>query len=76
MMRIAYVGIVLLFLFGCTWSQKEIESSPSSRKNRSGQEAAHVMTIEPETLIEKMDIPWSITKRNNVMYISQRKGLL
>ncbi|MFC3885911.1 PQQ-dependent sugar dehydrogenase [Bacillus songklensis] len=73
-MKILSIGMALLFLSGCTWSQKETESPPASHKNHSGRETAHVMTTEPETLIEKLDIPWSITKHHNVMYISQRKG--
>jgi glucose/arabinose dehydrogenase len=73
-MKILSIGMALLLLSGCTWSQKETESSPASHENHSGQETAPVMTTEPETLIEKLDIPWSITKRNDVMYISQRKG--
>lgn len=72
-MKMLYAGLTVMLLAGCSLSDKEQGGSPP-REQEPSPKTSHVMKTEPQTLIENLDIPWSMTKKDNVMYISERKG--
>jgi glucose/arabinose dehydrogenase len=67
-----YAVLTVLFLAGCSVSDKERTDSPSNRE----QETVVAISTEPQTLIENLDIPWSIEKKGSMVYISEREGFV
>ncbi|MDQ0247493.1 glucose/arabinose dehydrogenase [Bacillus fengqiuensis] len=72
-MKRLYAGLLVIVLAGCSLSNREQGVSPPHEQEPT-QETFPVMAIEPQTWIENLDIPWSMTKKGNIMYISERKG--
>lgn len=72
-MKRLYTGLLVMVLAGCSLSNQEQRVSPP-QEHDPPQGTSRVMTTEPQTWIENLDIPWSMTKKGNMMYISERKG--
>jgi glucose/arabinose dehydrogenase len=68
MKRIVLFSILFLLLVGCNISN--LESKPEKKTE---QEVVSILS-QPESIAEKLKVPWSITKQGNAFYISEREG--
>ncbi|HWO95996.1 MAG TPA: PQQ-dependent sugar dehydrogenase [Bacillus sp. (in: firmicutes)] len=71
-MKVLYAGLMVVMLAGCSLSTKDQGAAPPHEQNSA--EEMSVMAAEAQTRLENLDIPWSMTKKENIMYISERKG--
>lgn len=65
--------LLLFFSTGCTFSDPQVNDNLQQTKNPND-EVIDVIADDPNIIITQLNVPWSITKADNIFYISQRGG--
>lgn len=72
-MRKLSMFLLLFFSTGCTFSDPQVNDNLQQTINPND-EVIDVIANDPNIIITQLNVPWSITKDDNIFYISQRGG--